>query len=272
MDSFINLVSSNKRLFWLVVIASVLFVAATVSKLFLPANSPSFSSSEPSNYYKNYPFDRAMGLKHQSTTPQTDTVSVASSVTTLDGIKLKAIYAQEGGGGFVVVEDAKNSIFVDLNGELKGYKLVAIEPKKAIFTKGGVTYELTLIDNTPTIKAPQPALQVKPRGTPQMLSKISRQELNRYKNDPRMVWDNIGINPITENGRFKEFRVTFVAKGSVFEQLGIQPGDVLKRANGVELDGYAAALKLYSEVDKIETLRLEIIRNNQIRELTYEIN
>ena len=50
------------------------------------------------------------------------------------------------------------------------------------------------------------------------------------------------------------------------------PGDVLKSANGVELDGYASALKLYSEVDKIESLRLEIIRNNQVRELTYEIN
>jgi general secretion pathway protein C len=100
---------------------------------------------------------------------------------------------------------------------------------------------------------------------------VTRDEIERYRQDARLIWDNIGILPVSENGDFKEFRVTFVAPGSVFAQLGLQEGDVLKEANGIKLDGYAAALRLYAEIDRMDAFKLVIERNNQTRELEYEI-
>lgn len=273
MDLLIGRISNYRVIFLFFLASAALFLFATISKYFLPSSSQFFSPSEPSNLYKNYPFERAFGLKSTQASQSISASPSRGAIQTLDGLTLKAVFSERN-GGFVVVEDGKVSNFIGLNEEFKGYKLTRIEPRKAIFERNSIEYEISMIDTTPAYN--QPVLDQKPMlnrsNTNQRLDKITRKELERYKNDARLIWDNIGINPITQNGQFKEFRVTFVTKGSIFEQLGIMPGDVLKSANGVELDGYASALKLYSEMDKIEFLRLEIIRNNQIRELTYEIN
>lgn len=253
-------------------LASSLLLFATIAKFFLPSSSIFFDSPSGFNYYKNYSFDKAFGITEVIQTASTQ--SSTSTAISLDSMKIKAIYAEKSGGGFVVIEDSKLSAFVSIGEEFKGYRLEALESRKALFTRNGQNYELVLTDTTPSIRATDtfPVAPAVTTNSGQTLSKIARKELNRYRNDARLIWDNVGINPITENGQFKEFRVTFVAKGSIFEQLGLMPGDILKSANGIELDGYAAALRLYAEVDKIDSFRLTVIRNNQVKELNYEIN
>ena len=177
MASFINRISNYKTVFLLLLLASALFMFANIAKLFLPKTSLFFTTSDPTNYYKNYPFERAFGLKN-AVVEEEPTVTTSAVVTTLEGLKLKAIFA-ESGGGFVVIEDAKLSIFVGLNEELKGYKLVQIHSKKAVFTKNSTNYELTLIDNTPAVMAPEaPQTKAPKQKNPQTLSRIARKELN----------------------------------------------------------------------------------------------
>ncbi|MDR0664144.1 MAG: hypothetical protein LBF86_01295 [Helicobacteraceae bacterium] len=248
-----------------------LMLAAAIARLFLPGSSIEKAFTAPFNFVQSYPLERALGLS-DAISPQSRQGDASSGAATLTGVKLKAIYSENDKNGFVVIDEGTKLVFVGIGETLRGYTLSALESKKAVFAKDGVNYELSLDEQTREarlISAPQSqsgAIDAK-----QQKRLVERDELARYRQNPRLIWDNIGIAPINENGKFKEFRVTFVAKNSVFSELGLQAGDVLKSANGVELDGFAAALRLYAKIDEMDSFRLTIIRNNQVRELAYEI-
>jgi type II secretion system protein C len=247
-------------------------LAAAIAKLFLPESSIEKAFSAPFNFVRSYPLERALGIG-DSITPQSLTNAPSQgSAASLSGLKLKALYAEGDKTGFVVIDDGKSLTFVSVGENLRGYTLTAVESKKAIFAKDGANYELRLDEQTREARvAANPRVSAGAIDAPQRKRVVERGELERYRQDPRKIWDSIGIAPITENGKFKEFRVTFVARDSVFSELGLQAGDVIKNANGVELDGYAAALRLYAEIDKMDSFRMTIVRNNQLKELAYEI-
>ncbi len=265
-----------KRLMVLAFIAATLHLSAAIARLFLPGESLEKPHSEPVNYYRNYPFDRAFAIEDapREKAPEPEPTQVYQ----LTALEVKGIYAKPDGTGFVVVQEGRNVHFIDHGESFQGYTLKRVEARRALFERQGRQYELKLKEVGAEAQVrPAQTRQSAARGrsasadTPQLMRNVPRDEIERYRQDARLIWDNIGILPVTENGDFKEFRVTFVANGSVFEQLGLQAGDVLKEANGIRLDGYAAALRLYAEIDRMESFRLVIERNNQIRELEYEI-
>jgi general secretion pathway protein C len=264
-----------RRLIGLLFVAAILQLGAAVARLFLPGESLERIEQEAVNYYRSFPFDRAFAIRDapkESRTAQPE----PDRIYELTNLTIKGIYAESDGGGFVVVQEGKEVHFIGHQEVFQGYRLVRIEARRALFERDGRQYELKLQSDGPQAqvrrsasRAPAPAPASKDR--PQQIHSVTRDEIERYRQDARLIWDNIGILPVSENGDFKEFRVTFVAPGSVFAQLGLQEGDVLKEANGIKLDGYAAALRLYAEIDRMDAFKLVIERNNQTRELEYEI-
>lgn len=74
-----------------------------------------------------------------------------------------------------------------------------------------------------------------------------------------------------EGNKLIGFKVTRVKRGSKMETLGLQKDDLIIKANNIELTSIAEVLKLYKDIDKMETLALTILRNNQEQEIVYEI-
>lgn len=254
-------------------IAASFMLAASVSKLFLPTESVETSVAMPFNYSKTYPFERAFAIRNAQNSSSAAQLGGAQSAgnATLTGLKIKAIYAEADKSGFVVIDDGQTLTFVSVGETIRGYTLSQVEAKRALFVRGGVNYELALIETTPDARVITPADE-QPREAIQRKQEITKDELKRYKTDSSLIWANIGIAPVSERGRFREFKVTFVKEDSVFAELGLQAGDILKSVNGIELNGYAAAMRLYSEIDKMDQFRLSIERNKQTKELIYEIH
>ncbi|MDR2638205.1 MAG: hypothetical protein LBC09_00025 [Helicobacteraceae bacterium] len=249
-----------------------LALASAIAKLFLPDSSIERAFSAPFNFVRSYPLERALGIGSAANS-QDMQGALSQGAATLTGLKLKAIYAENDKNGFVVIDEGAKLTFVGVGEILRGYTLSAVESKKAIFAKDGATYELSLEDQTRearVVASSQRNISVT-ADAQQTKRLIGRDELAKYRQNVRLIWDNIGIAPINENGKFKEFRVTFVARDSVFHELGLQAGDVLKSANGIELDGFAAAMRLYAKIDEIDRFTMTIVRNNREKELVYEI-
>jgi general secretion pathway protein C len=85
------------------------------------------------------------------------------------------------------------------------------------------------------------------------------------------IWRNIGLREHKSGGKTDGFIVTFVKKGSVFAQLGMRKNDILIEANGYKLTSYKDALKIYKQIDTIKTFKLTVLRNNEEKELEYDI-
>jgi type II secretory pathway component PulC len=66
--------------------------------------------------------------------------------------------------------------------------------------------------------------------------------------------------------------VTKIKQGSKFSELGLKVGDIILKANGLELKSYKDAIKIYQNIDKLDTIVLLVKRGKQEKEIIYEIN
>ena len=178
-------------------------------------------------------------------------------VINLKSLQLKAIYKDKK-GGFIIVEDNKKTVFVDLNKVYKGFKLIEIGDNYAIFSKNNKNYKiemkkaknkLNIVDNKVETKV------------------ISKKVFNEYKKNLSKIWKNIGIIRTKEG-----YKITYINPKSVFAKIGLKRGDVLLEVNGVELKNDMDAWNLYKNSDNFEEVEVKIKRKNRIKILNYELN
>ena len=84
--------------------------------------------------------------------------------------------------------------------------------------------------------------------------------------------EQIAINEVMKNGKIKGFKIMRIDKNSKFATLGLQKGDVIIKANNVDLTSYKAVMDIYKNINKLSELDLVFLRNNTEKELVYEIN
>ena len=102
---------------------------------------------------------------------------------------------------------------------------------------------------------------------------VLKRDIERYKKHFNDIWKNISIqeqiDPKTK--RLTGFKVTRVNKKSIFGKIGLQKGDIIIGANNKIFRTYSDVLRLYNNIDKYNSIKLTILRNNQKKDLEYEI-
>ncbi|MEY3091139.1 MAG: hypothetical protein RL113_1455 [Pseudomonadota bacterium] len=195
-------------------------------------------------------------------------------------IKLLAIYhAQD---VVVVSVEFKGKTQVLRKGEqINGFKLEGAGSNYAKFSKNGVFYKIDLQEGlnagkvsalatpSPTPSAQAVSGEIVDAGDHKL---VDRSLLSHYTSNMDAVFKDIGIMEIKKGSEIQGFRVSFVRRGSHFEQLGLQKGDVIKSVNGDKMDSYNAAFSAYKNVTDASAVTLVVERGNQEMELEYEVN
>ena len=265
-------IAINQSFFkWILGIAIIALLAKAVSlALFfvLPHFGVNYEPRYSINLYRNYHVARAFGIipvKRRKTI-------VKKPVYKLTNVKLKALYS-ENGKGVIAIEEKGKLIFLSTGESFKGYKLIGVYPDRAVFEKDGKHYEL---------KPQEKGLQGKYTTTleEQMLYNpeevkfaVLKRDIDRYKRHFNEIWKNISIqeqlDPVTK--RLKGFKVTDIKKNSIFAKIGLRKGDVIIGANNKTFTSYSDVLRLYNNIDKYNSIKITIMRNNQKKDLEYEI-
>lgn len=245
---------------------SALLLSETIA-LFLPATTRSYQSKDTFVAHHFYRLSQAF---YPSGSVVTQTQEPSKNYTPLTAWSLQALYQQEG-RGFIVVAIHGKKHFISIGEAYDGYTLIHIRQKQAILKRNGVEYELSL-----EVQSPQSiASAAKKRNDADVKALeqgiVRRTDINNYMADPRMIWSNISINLYRKAGRIKGFLVKRVTPNSVFDHLGLKSGDIIVEANGIEMKSIKAAQDLYKHIDEIDNVAIKVKRDNQIKELTYEI-
>ncbi|HOK80923.1 MAG TPA: type II secretion system protein N [bacterium] len=97
--------------------------------------------------------------------------------------------------------------------------------------------------------------------------------LDQVRSDPS-VFSNISVTPFIEEGRVEGFTVNRIPEGGMYSQIGVQPGDVIKRVNGTLIDSLSKAYAVYNNIINSQTklVTVEILRNGQPMILTYRLD
>ena len=260
------------------IMAITLKALATIGLFFLPAVTVETHVQESkAKQYFSINAQKVFGSsapKAATTSPAATPAgaSATENLTPLKALQIYAIYHSDS-MRFITLKDGADVAFLEEGESFKGYLLEKIHPIKAIFSRGGERYELSLKDDDLDKKVAEATKEQAPvqAAAVQTMNNIPRDEIKAYQKDMTRIWSNIGIKENKSGGKMDGFVITFVKQGSVFEQLGLQKGDVLKEANGIKLNSYKDALALYKQIDNIKVFKLVILRDNQEKELEYEI-
>ena len=259
-------ISTNtiKFIIKIAIVALLAKIAALSLYFFLPHFGIDITKDYSINLYRNYKVAKAFALIPTSSNPKP---KATQPTYKLSNITLKAIYAA-GKNGVIAIEDKKRKITILQVGEsFNGYKLIKVTPQSAIFEKNKKLYEIKLNE-----KELEGKYSITQENTPYE-NLISKQEINSYKKHFKKIWQNISIDEQYDPHTHKltGFKVTRINKNSIFGKLGLQVGDIIIGVNNKIFHSLADVYKIYKNIDKYDAIKIMILRNNQRKDLEYEI-
>ncbi len=252
-----------KRLILVGIIAAVIKIVMLGVLFILPHQGSDRVSVEEVSLYQSYKPSKVFALRGKKVP-----IVKKAPVYQLKNLILQGLY-DDPQTPFIVVEDAKKITLVGLGESFKGYKLIDVRKDRAIFKKSGKQYELLFKEKA----LQEGAISV---AEPEIIQDdaavfVKRKEIKHYAKNFDAIWKNIKIKEIIKDKRLKGFEVTWVKKSSLFAKLGLTKGDVITGVNGKTLKSVSQVFKIYNNMDKMDSLKLMILRDNQEKELEYEV-
>jgi general secretion pathway protein C len=267
----------NKLSINLLIYIAILKFLNIIAIYFLPHNStykvPENSLDLPYFYVR---LDKSLGMKEIKKVQK----AVIKDETPLTDLVLKAIYANSNKQKsfiMVVKKNTKTTKLLNIGDTFKRYKFVDInaQDKEAIFEKEGKRYTLR-INKIKDKKVSKRIITSTSRSANRkeennVILAIPRKEIFKYRKNFKDIWKNISIQEVLKNGKIDGFEVLRIRPGTMFSKLGLRSGDIIKYVNNNKLKSYADAFKIYYQIEKLQVLKLTILRNKVEKELEYEI-
>jgi len=268
----------SKTAVTLLILAAIAKALSLSSIYFL--NRSGVSQTVDNSYtmpYKSYRFSKPFGIVDVVVKSE-DIVKVNQPVYNLSSLELKAIYktSKNGSdGGFIVALDntkGKRSVFIKMLSEYNGYTLKELTNEKATFERNGQKYKLEFKKKKSSSLIQEPiARPNRQKYSDDVIRAVSKSEVHKYTKDFKSIWKSISIKEVKQNGKIDGFKVTSIKQGTIFDKLGLKKDDIIISVNNKPMKSYASAFKIYKDVKTMTSLKITVKRNNQTKDLEYEI-
>jgi len=101
---------------------------------------------------------------------------------------------------------------------------------------------------------------------------IDRNEINSALNNINQLMQQVRVRPHFKNGKPNGLILTHIRNNSIFNELGLKSGDIVKGVNGQEIESVDDALKFYNNLKSSSSVQLQIERRGQEKSIGYEID
>ncbi len=188
------------------------------------------------------------------------------------------IYDEVNHSGIATINVDNGTLSISLGKTKEGITLVDLSYSFATIEKDKKRYSI-IIDNGGVVQAKtssQPAqtansgVKIQDTGTNINIT-VPRDELKNDLKDINKVLQSARVATFYEEGNFVGYRVAMLKPESPLLKLGLKVGDVITRINGSELTNPAALFNMFSQVDDISALNVDMLRNNEKKSLFVEI-
>lgn len=168
----------------------------------------------------------------------------------------------------------QDSYFIDSKIEGTSASVHEIYEDRIVLDENGV-YQILMLDGLEaatkqqTQQSQQAVRNVPNTGS----SQSTRVDLNRGEllKDPSKLTNYINISPVREDGEIKGYRVNPGSDPTLFEQAGLENGDLVVELNGVDLTDMAESMSLLKEFPSMTEISLTVDREGQLYELYLSI-
>ena len=177
-----------------------------------------------------------------------------------------------------------------------GVTLHAVEPWAIVVDRAGVLERISLEQGQKLAATPMPVPM--PTGTgiqPAALPAMQQHQMNRSRTQQqsmvgsqeqrRMSRDQVQqqlgdlpallsqarVVPNYSNGKADGFVISEISQGSLYQQAGLQNGDVILRVNGQQVTSAQQAMSMYQGLQNAAAIDLELMRAGQMKQVHFDI-
>ena len=183
---------------------------------------------------------------------------------TLTGVMARPV----GGCALVIVQGQPESAFCAGEELTPGVRLQKVERDRILIMRNGTleTVPLKDVEKHANLIAPPPPPTgpvVQPTGTGAV---VDRRQLQQQMGKPEFLSQAL-IVPNPGGG----FLVRQIQPGSLYEKLGLHPGDVIKNVNGQALTSMDDVMRLYQQFGSAQRVLVEVQRQGRNETLYYDM-
>lgn len=92
---------------------------------------------------------------------------------------------------------------------------------------------------------------------------FTKKEIERLTHDPGVLFQEIRLRPVVEEGKTRGFAFEWIKQGSIFEKAGIKQGDILLSINNIEIKSGEDAFKILQALRNEPSLRVSLLRDGR---------
>ena len=182
---------------------------------------------------------------------------------TLTGVAARAT----GGCALVIVQGQAEAAFCSGEEVSPGVRLDTVERDRIVIVRNGVREAVFMKDAEGAaagIGVPPPAPIVQSVGADRQL--VDRRQLQQQLGRPEFLNQAL-IVPNPDGG----FLVRQVQSGSLYEKLGLRPGDVIRNVNGQPLTSMDDVMRLYQQFGTAQRVLVDVQRQGRTETLYYDM-
>jgi general secretion pathway protein C len=193
-----------------------------------------------------------------------------------------AVIPSDASWAAVVDESERRTVIVGVGDPLNKATVKSIERRRLVLSEGGKLRELVLDEEAApaaikggraransrvkrargrTARAPKPAAKKITR-LDQDRFKVERDDVDEVMQNPTNLFSQARILPKYDEGTMVGLQINAIKPGSLFEEIGIQSGDVITKLNGITIDNPQESAKVLTEVSEAETFTVDVERED----------
>src|SRR5262245_19174615 len=200
--------------------------------------------------------------------PQAEASVAPSNLNlTLTGVLARPV----GGCALVILQGQPESAFCVGEDLSPGVRLEAVEKDRIVVVRNGAREAVPLkdIEKHAGLIPPPPAVPAGPIVQPSSTGAlVDRKQLQQQLGKPEFLSQALIVpNPGGGGG----FLVRQIQPGSLYEKLGLKPGDVIKNVNGQALASMEDVMRLYQQFGTAQRVLVEVQRQGRNETLYYDM-
>jgi general secretion pathway protein C len=182
---------------------------------------------------------------------------------TLTGVVVRAY----GGCALVIVQGQPESAYCTGEDVVPGARLESVLRDRIVIVRGGAREAVVMKDaeETPGAAVAVMGPIVQPLGADRQL--VDRRQLQQQLGRPEFLSQAL----IVPNPGGGGFLVREVQSGSLYEKLGLRPGDVIRNVNGQPITNMEDVMRLYQQFGSAERVLVDVQRQGRSETLYYDM-
>ena len=183
---------------------------------------------------------------------------------TLTGVVVRA----SGGCALVIVQGQPESAYCVGEDVVPGARLESVLRDRIVIVRGGAREAVVMKDADETPGAAGAAMTspiVQPLGADRQV--VDRRQLQQQLGRPEFLSQAL----IVPNPGGGGFLVREVQSGSLYEKLGLRPGDVIRNVNGQPITNMDDLMRLYQQFGSAERVLVDVQRQGRSETLYYDM-